>query len=378
KRSRIFLAAEGRDIRYRGPLSYRGLRIAAWVAILMWQIGLWLSLGAKVDAGFAEMIGFWPTVFVACRSLMTPLFLTATFAIILNNSRRFRSLLLMYGGFALLIVALFILVHDRYMLGILMNVLDLTREEAVDLIQLVIVTGSENGSFSFNIFVDLFLCTLFTCFVVYRPKRFFVGKKLIIFRLFALLPAAYEIASIVLKALASVGTILLPSYFIPFLTTKPPMTFLLFVSLTFFIKRREWLFRRNGKTHEEYAAFLGTRLNSLHFSTFVAKQFVVFALLDLLMMVILSFAVVGQFSASEEPFAAAVGAVSSWGFGDCLALLFATPFILLFSYTRTYKDTRPDIVINLVGVALVVLVHLEALYDCLIMELDTIKGALGT
>ena len=377
RQMRILHVFEGKDIRYRGPLSYRGLRILSWICIILSQIGFICAFAARMDAGFAAQFGTVADVLPRFYNLMTPLFLTATFALILNNSRRFRSLLLLYGFAAILVYALFLLVHDRYVVGLAMRLTGSSREETTQMLDLLLTLFSKNGYVSFNLFIDLFLCTLFTFFVIYRPKRFFVGKRLIIFRLFAILPAAYEIASIVVKALASVGTILLPVYAFPLLTTKPPMTFLLFVSLTFFIKKREWFYRRNGKTHEEYQRFLGSNLNSLQFSSYIAIQFVVFAILDMLILVIIAAGITDSFAYLENPAKAALAAVSSWGFGKCGPLIFTIPFIMLFSYTRTHKDTRPDIVINIVGVAILVLIYIEAVYQALLYEVDNIKAVFG-
>ena len=377
RKMRFLHVFEGKDIRYRGPLSYRGLRILAWLCIILSQVGLLCSVAVKMDAGFAERFGRVAEILPNFYNLMTPLFLTATFAIILNNSCSFRSLLALYGFFALLVYALFLLVHDRYVVGIAMRLLGSSRAETTQMLDLLLSLFIKNGYVSFNLFIDLFLCTLFTFFVIYRPKRVFVGKRLIIFRFFAILPAAYEIASIVFKALASVGTVMLPVYVYPLLTTKPPMTFLLFVSLTFFIKKREWLYRRNGKSHEEYQRFLGTNLNSLQFSTYIVIQFVVFAVLDMLIMVFLAAGISDRFAYLEDPMTAAIEAVSAWGFGKCGPLILTIPFIMLFSYTRSHKDTRPDIVINIVGVAILFLIYIESLYQVILYELDVVKGAFG-
>ncbi|MBQ4443101.1 MAG: hypothetical protein II896_00390 [Clostridia bacterium] len=377
KKMRILDLTEDNDIRYRGPLSYRALRIIAWVSLILWQIGMLCAFAAKMDANFAQKVGVWTIILPLFRDLMTPLFLVATFAIILNNSRKFSSLLVLYGGFSILFYALFMLLHDRYAVGIFMLLFKVSREEATPLLDMLITAFTKTGYFSFNIFIDLFLCTLFTCFVLYRPKRVFVGKKLIIFRLLAILPAAYEVGSIVVKALASVGTIVLPTYVYPLLTTKPPMTFGIFVVLTFFIKRREWLFRRNGKTHEQYVKYLGSNLNSRQFSSFVSLQFFIFAILDLMLAIVVAAAITGRFAEMEEPFEAALQAVNSWGLGGCVALTFAIPFIMLFSYTRTHKNTQLDLVINLVGLVILVLVYLEALYQGVIYELDVVKKFIG-
>ena len=88
KRMRILNLTEDKDIHYRGFLSYRALRVIAWVFFILSQVGLLLSLGAKVDPYFAKDVGVWKDILPFCSNFMAPLFLTAAFASILNNSRK--------------------------------------------------------------------------------------------------------------------------------------------------------------------------------------------------------------------------------------------------------------------------------------------------
>lgn len=374
---RILNLTSDKDIRYRGFISYRGLRILAWLFLILSQVGVLCSLGAKFDKGFAEQVGIWSTILPLFKDLMTPLFLLAAFATILNNSRKFSSMLLVYGFMATLFYAAFMLLHDRYMVGLVMQMMDVSREQAIDLLDNLVALVVKNGYFSFNVFIDLFLCTLFTFFIIYRPKKVFVGKWLIVFRLFAIIPCAYEIGSIVAKALSSIGTVVLPTYVYPLLTTKPPLTYIVFIALTFFIKNREKLYRRNGKTHEEYQAFLGSNLNSLQFSTFVTTQFILVAFIDVILFLTLGISLMGKFGGGTDGLVASLTAVQSWGFGECVTLLFVTPFVMLFSYTRTHKNTQMDLIINMVGIIFVVIVYLEGLYQGIIYEMDFFKGFLG-
>lgn len=91
---------------------------------------------------------------------------------------------------------------------------------------------------------------------------------------------AYEAVCIVLKSLASAELITIPVTMYPLLPTKPTMTFLVFVVLALFIKCRERIYLRSGRTHEEYQSFLKTNVNSLHFALFTVLVFVVAALVD--------------------------------------------------------------------------------------------------
>ena len=193
---------------------------------------------------------------------------------------------------------------------------------------------------------------------------------MILFRLFALLPVGYEAASIALKILATEGTVRLPLFVCPLLTVKPPMTFLVFVTLVLFVKRREIRFcRKGGRTLEEYRAFLKTNRNSLQFSIFLAVVLVAAAVLDFLLVVfftVLSAVDVGSaeaFVGSEAEVVRMMTGAMAMGFGDAVSLLFVAPLVLLFSYTRNPKNRKLSMLIPVGAIALMVLLLVESVHQ---------------
>lgn len=367
KRRKIHEISLNRDIKYRGPLSYRHIRALAWILIAASQAGAIMVALSPFDAGFARDVGSFAPFLSSLSAYATPLFMFAAFAIILNKSRKFSSMLFTYGFFAVVFYCLFLLIHERYMVGLVIKYLGVTKEEAVALIDMFLVLVTKNGYFAFNIFVDLFLCTLFTYFVAAKPKKIFVGKKLIIFRLLAILPALYEIGSIIVKALATLHIITLTAYVYPLLTTKPPLTFLIFVALAFFLKFRSRVYKRRGKTQEDYDAFLKTKANSLHFSIYASIVIVVVGILDLILLVILAAIFYNKFPGEDvgDQILAALNGISSWGIGKTGSLILIIPILFLFSYSKSYKDNRLDIILPILGVILVVLVYVETTYQIL-------------
>ena len=216
------------------------------------------------------------------KELMMPLLLLATFSTILNGSKNFKSMLILYGGASVVFYLLFIIIHERYMANSIAAVMGVDHATAVQMVDAILGLVSGTGFIAFNIFIDLFMCTLLAFFMLYRPKKVFVGKKLTIFRCMIALPISYEIASFVLKILAAYGTIQLTPYLYPLLTTKPPMTFFVFIALTVFLKVRESIYRKKGGTHEQYQPFLKTNANSWRFSSFTAKVLVIAGIIGLL------------------------------------------------------------------------------------------------
>ena len=364
------------DIKYRGPLSYRALRILAWLFLAISQIGAFLTLASNVDAGLAAKLGSLDSFLSAFKSMMMPLFLMATFSLLLNKSRKFSSLLFMYGGFAFLFFLLFILIHDRYAIGLFMKMMETDRTTARITLDSLISSFSSTGYLTYNIFIDLFFCTLFVCFLTYKPKRIFTGKKLIIFRLFALLPVGYELACIILKGYASVGLFTMPTYMYPFLPTKPPMTFLVFIVLTSYLTLRGRIYAKHGLSNVEYDEFLKSNRNSWSFSAFTSCMIALAAIVDLILMIVVGACCIKYFPAEEmsESFSQSIAMAQGLGIGQSAPMILIIPFVLLFSYTRTHKDGRIDIIIPIVGIVLLALIYLEEVYQLLLFGLDKLAG----
>ena len=362
------------DIRYRGPMSYRWLRIFAWVSIVCAQAAIILTLGMKVDAKLAKNYAGFTAFLSIMGTLSVPLFLMANFAVIINAKNGYKRLLVSYAFMVLVIFSLFMLIYQRYLLGIMNLIVDKENGQTPqDLFNDIFKAFSTSGFLAFNIFVDLFLCTLFTFFVNYTPQKVFVGKKLIIFRLFAILPVLYEIASLTLKVLCVMHDgFTLPLYVSPFLTTKPPLTFLVFVVLAFFIKNRERVFIKRGKTQEEYGEFLKTNTNSLHFSIATSVCMIVAAILDLVLFFVAGTAL-SVFGEDGEILVSGATLAQQIGFGKSVPLLLVIPFIMLFSYTRTHKPSAIDVIIPNIGMVAFVICYVEGLYQ-FILRLPEIIG----
>lgn len=356
------------DIRYRGPLSYMHLRMLAWAFLIIAQIGVLLSLGARFDANLGGKLGMFPDVLKMASDIMMPLFLMATFATILNGSKTFKSMLILYGGISVVIYLLFILAHEHYLAEFAAFVLETDRKSAIAVVDALLVSNTQSGYLAFNIFIDLFLCTLLAFGLIYRPKKYFQGKKIVWFRLLALVPILYEIASFTLKLLSAFGTIRISPYLFPLLTTKPPMTFVVFVVISLFIKMRERIYRKRGKTHEQYNEFLQTKANSWQFAKFAAIIMVVAGILDLIIHVALTIAVAMTEINVETTEEAATSlallaeqAVLEAGVGGSGPLIVAAPIILLFSYTRKHKKSMLGLIIPVVAIVVILFIYLEGL-----------------
>ncbi len=273
------------DIRYRGPLSYRHLLIIGWLGIVFMVIGIWTNLGVTMDPNSPAWIISLNRVCNLVGSIALPMLLLANFCIILDEKKTYSQLLKKYAALTLVIVALYMLLYGRYLTGIV-NLFARNRKETNVIVTAIIQEGTRTGELAFNIFIDMFLCTLFMFFLNYVPKKGFFAKHLSVFRYMAALPVLYEICSLVIRMLSAAERIRPSFYIYPFLTTKAPMSFVMFAALALYIKFRERIFLKNGKTHSDYKAFLKTNANSWQFSVYASCILVVTCVIDLILLIV--------------------------------------------------------------------------------------------
>ena len=365
------------DIRYRGPLSYRHMMILGWLCIFFAQVGLILSTVGKAEPSIAEAGAGLITFGNYAGSLFMPFLLLANFSRILSSKQQFKKLLLTYGGLAVAMGLALPLVYEHYVKGLAATAAQFSPEFEGQLLALFQENVFRDGYLAYNLFIDLFLCTLFMFFLTYHFKRPVRRGWVISFRLLSILPVAYELACIVLKTLCKNGNITLPMYASCFLSTKPPMSFAAFVALALFIKRRERIFLKNGRTYEEYGHFLETNANSLHFSVHACVTFIVAAVVDIVIFIIFSVLMTaGDLAAAGEQVIENEEMVTSMttrvmyvaqaaGFGESTVLLFVAPFVLLFSYTRKHADTKMDLLIPVIGIAAIAALYFETFFRIL-------------
>jgi hypothetical protein len=303
-----------------------------------------------------DLLGYIP-------SMSLPFMLIANFSRILNNEEGYKKQLLRNGLATLGIFVGFNAFFYHYIVGVV-NFISADQSQVMPLLMGLVSMVTTYGFVSFNIFIDLFLCTLFMFFLFYRPQKVFTGKLLFLFRLFAILPVGYEFGSLMLKVACANGQVTIPIWAFPLLTVKPPMTFVVFMLMVIFLKLREVRFRRHGKTHEDYEEFLQTNRNSLHFSIFLTVMLIIASFADLIIMIVMMIQQAGSIEAFElldpnnfQPIAIAVG------FGKSIPLIFISPIMLLYSYTRKPRFEKIGTLIPVVGIGLIAIIAIQGVYQ---------------
>jgi len=351
-----------KDIKYSGILSYRYLRIIGWLAVLLSQIAVIITTKANLTNSAAEFEKLMTAANVldTIGQVSIPLFLIANFSIIFNSRDNILTILRNHFLCALGLYAAFFIVYYHYLTPLALKIDPQGGKKFLQ--DFMFALFSER--LSFNVFIDLLMCSLVFFFLFYTPQRVFVGKKIYIFRALVALPILYEIASILLKGLSvGNGLFVLPIPVLPILTTKPVYTFVSFLIISIVLKIRNYLVIPKDATVEEREKYFHKNLNSLDFSILVSFVFLVASLLDFLTVKIFSSVLVSSYPDITE--AATYRLITVWGFGKAVTLSFAVPFTLLFSYTKTHplKTKTMDTLIPLIGVALVVAVYIEGYFQ---------------
>ena len=364
KRKKLIEYTPENDIKHRGPLSYRHLRIFAWSFFAISQIAVILSVGNK--AGLACSPEIAVDIISFFRNFMMPLFLLANFSFILRGHANFKSLIIKFSASTLGFAAGYYIIYEHYLVGLASAFLG-DAASARSFLDYIFLELAGGGAKTLNVFLDLLLCTLLFYFLMYVPKKHFQGKKIIIFRLFAILPVLYEMGSLAFKFLGLTNVLPISPYAYPALTCKPPMTFVAFIAIAIFFKFRKRHFLKKGKTEEEYERFLTTKANSWQVARIITYFFIAAAAIDILIMVIVPAISMMPYLPDEEAmsmqYIIMFLTLYDMGFGGAIALLAIIPFTLLFDYTKEYKNKKADIIIPIAGIAAIAFIYLEGFFQ---------------
>ena len=338
-----------KDIRYHGPLSYRHLRALAWISLAVSQFILLINI---VDSFFSniQILGIKSNIILSSiGSLSIPFFLVAAFSLILTRRRTFKSIAMFYGIAYIAVAVGIIFVFDRYVGGIIKNISG-NYEIAKRFVYRLYSKKAD-----LNVFADLFVLSMFNFFLNYSPTKEWGKKRLALFRSLCVLPLLFALISTIITGLTRADMIELPFEVYPFLTTKAPLVYAIFISMSVWIKNRERIFIKLGVSRKEYNEYLRTNKNSLAFAVHTSLLFLVISLIDLI-------------------FVLCMPGLQYFGGGQCVVLFFAIPFILLYSYTRDYKDNTLDIILPFAGICMVLLAYAEAIYRIVMVLFNSVSS----
>ena len=367
------------DIRYGGYLSYRHLRIIGWFCMVLSQFAVIMSLNTKVNPDSAASLDFWKNFFAFFGNFPIVLFMLANFAYINLQKGSWKRLFATYGAIAFGLYALANIVVFHYGFGLLTsfgykgNFQDLCMTFGI-----ILGAGGQQAYF-LNMFIDLFMICLLFFFSDYYPKhRFFEGKKIILFRLLILLPVAYEVAAVIIKYNIYLFNFSIPSYVFFLLPSKPPFIFLAFViiAIALHIAKRRYT-KKFNHTKEEWDAYKQTKAHSLKVSIMISTIFAIIGFVDLLVLI---GAILGVFAKNmalppeqlDYAVAEAIYSMVEAGLGHSISLWFIIPLVILFSYRKQHKNPRLDPLIPITGVALIIFVYIEGIFQVITLNVAPI------
>ena len=352
------------DIRYRGPISYQGFQILGWICIVLSIMLALLGIASNFVPAIGERFVNLRLDLSTIAGLALPFLLIANFSRILSNAEGYKVLLLRNGGIALGIIVVSVFFFMHHVVETLEVVVQ-DRNQVLDMLTKAISEQSKGGLIAFNLFMDLFLCTLAMYFLNAHPRRFFTGKKVLILRACAVLPVAYEVVSMILKYEAVNGKLLLPLWVYPLMPVKPIMTFVLFLFLAIHVKAREYRFCKGGRTHEEYMEFQKTNQNSFHFGVLLAISMLITGIIDSVLAEIISnyqmqmMGVLGDLDQEMQVYMNTF----TLGFGKASAsMIIAAPLMLLYSFNRVPKRKIISLLIPVAAIVLILILALEGIH----------------
>lgn len=354
------------DIKYRGFISYRYLRIIAWLFIIFAQCAAIIKFNMTINKASVPYVEGAFNFFDWFAYLPLPLFLVANFAYILQHRNKIKHLLFFYGAICLLIYAAANFITLHYIHGILASFKqDVTYYQSTKVAGHIFLNMGQTG-YVFNIFIDLFLCTLIIFFIFYKPKSVFVGNKIYIFRLMVILPLLYEIAGVAIKLCYFTGDIVhVPSFLFFLLPSKPPLMFLSFFILVLFMKYAEFR-RRKHQDPEFYKEHIKTNAHSLRVSIVMMIIFIFMGIIDAIAYVITAALIIKSFNVPEindTVLAFGMTYAAEAGFGKTGVFIFIAPFMLLFSYNKSHKNPKVDTFIPIAAIAVILIVYLEGFFQ---------------
>lgn len=342
------------DIKYRAPFGINHVRTLAWICIIVMQITVLADVVKHfsdkelISAGSIEVIQM-------LASMSLPLFLLASFSYILQNKEKCGRIVLFYLVMSMIIPILFSILFFHFGTGIAETFFQQTNET----VQVTInrfAADAFGESLNCNIFIDMLLFSSLTFFLTAKPKlKIFSGKKLYIFRAFALIPVLYETAAFVYRLMWFSGSVVPTLYVYVLMPTKAPLTFIAFVLVLAFEIAKQRRYMKLGGTEEGYAEFFMTNKNSFMFARSTAKTFAFIGLIDLLFVIVFMIVLYGA-NVNE------LDIISKVGLGKSADLLLIAPFILLFSYNRKPKIANYNLILPISMICIIILIYLEAGY----------------
>ncbi len=357
------------DIPFAGFLSYQGLRAIGWFLLAISQISVILHMAMSLNKGMVGTLQTWDNVISFFAPMPVVLFMLANFSFIFMRRDNYKKLFIRYGALLAGMYVLANLLVFNFGFGFAAAFGGKLSFWDLSMMFGSLLANMGRVGYSFNAFVDLFLMVLTFYLLDVTPKnKIFGGKRVIFFRLLALLPVAYEFVAVFLKAMMVTQDLVLPTFVFFLLPSKAPFVFFAFVAVGVAIKiaRRRYI-KKYGHTPEQWQVYVSTNAHTFKVSIMISVLFAVAASLDLF--TLFGFLIAAAIQAynpetqeiSESVLNQYVG-LADTGFGGAISLIPVIPLVLIYSYRKKPKNPKLDTYIPVIGIGLVALIYIEGLF----------------
>ena len=242
-----------------------------------------LSGETSLVSTYKILISIWPNVkdFYALGKVVPIFLLIGLFSTLVQERKSIFRIIIKYFIFTILFYLAEIIGYYFF----LFPLIDALGESyLIDKTTLVI---AEAGVYSllgifgnFNIFIDLFVCSLFFFFVVYVPKKGFFRKHFKLFRSLTVIPVLYLIASVIFTYLAKTK-IQIPLTILALFSSRGIYAHLFFWIITLYYKYRRVIYKNNPNNQDlEFKQYLKTGSSKLDFALVMGLAMLVICLFE--------------------------------------------------------------------------------------------------
>ena len=379
------------DIKYKGALSSRHLRIIAWICLIIAQISNVITLAGKIDTNLQASSQMVQGVFSFIALLPMPLFLLSNLGKMfrLKNKDDWRTMFTQNSIKAIIvyILANYVIFHFGFRFSHALNPNASWWEVSLSFGRFLHHLGST--AYTCNIFIDMLLWISTLFFLNFKPRKWFQNKKIFLFRLLIVFPLLYEIGGIMIKYCMCLEILMVPSFVFFLLPCKAPLTFVAVIAIIFAFKIMETRYKKNHNDYfgEKYANFVQTNAHSLKISIIISTFFLLAVIVDIFILYqAITFSIFNAIKMAitkpeQDVYDVAITKIDAWvgsGFGGSVALIFIIPFVMIFSYTKQHKNDKIDTYIPIIGFICIAIIYIEGLFQISILDFNLIIDKIKT
>ncbi len=322
---------EFKDIKIRPFISANLLRFIAIILLGIAEIASLMLIYTKMTGELTEDLEKGLKFFKSLVNLSTPFILVTILANITRNTDKLKKYCIIYFVLATLFYLFEILIFRLFIVPFLeetflymLNVEGEMPAEAHKFI-LQIVSYISAVFANLNTFLDVFICSLFAFFTLYTPN-FKTKKRLTIFRLMAIIPVLYFLASCVLNGLNKLGIVSFGIEVGALLVHRSYVCFLFFFIVVLLLKYREKKINANDKIVMRYEQYEYTNKGLFAFNIIIIAIILILSLLDFL----LSF----------------IPNSSYFNIGSSYFIVLSTPILLFFNRQRKKHNKTTTVLVS--------------------------------